>query len=71
MLVFPDITKPLQIEADASGHATGAILSMLCKDCKDDKWRPCAYLSKSLKDVECNYDIHDKEILAIRMVTLS
>jgi hypothetical protein len=49
ILVFPDTMKPLWVEADASGHATGAILSMLCDD---EKWRPCAHLLKSLNDVE-------------------
>ena len=31
----------------------------------DDKWHPVAFLSKSLNEVERNYDIHDKEMLAI------
>jgi hypothetical protein len=44
-LVNPDLTKPLRVESDASNFATGAILSMKCDD---DKWRPCAYLSKGL-----------------------
>ena len=48
-LVYPDSTKRLRVEADASGFATGAVLSMLCDD---GKWRPCAYSSKSLSDVE-------------------
>src|SRR3979490_302888 len=28
-------------------------------------WKPVAYMSKALNDVERNYDIHDKEMLAI------
>jgi len=52
----------LQIESDASDFATGAILSMKCED---DKWRPCGFYSKSLSDVERNYDVHDKEMLSI------
>jgi len=31
----------------------------------DDKWHPIAYYSKSLSVVERNYEIHDKEMLAI------
>jgi len=31
----------------------------------DGKWHPIAFYSKSLSSVERNYEIHDKEILAI------
>jgi hypothetical protein len=31
----------------------------------DDKWHLIAYYSKSLSVVECNYEIHDKKMLAI------
>ena len=33
--------------------------------CSDDKWRPVAFISKSLSDTEWNYEIHDKEMLAV------
>ena len=33
--------------------------------CSDGLWRPCAYLSKSLSPAERNYDIYDREMLAI------
>ena len=33
--------------------------------CEDDRWRPVAYISKSLSDTEKNYEIHDKEMLAV------
>ena len=33
--------------------------------CSDDLWRPVAFISKSLSDTERNYEIHDKEMLAI------
>ena len=32
---------------------------------EDDKWHPVSFYSKSLNDVERNYEIHDKEMLAI------
>ena len=32
---------------------------------EDDKWHPIAFLSKSLSPVKWNYEIHDKEMLAI------
>jgi len=34
-------------------------------ECKDKLWRPVAFLSKSLNEMEMNYEIHDKEMLAI------
>jgi len=33
--------------------------------CSDEKWRLVAFISKSLSDTERNYEIHDKEILAV------
>jgi len=33
--------------------------------CSDKKWRPVAFISKSLSDTERNYEIHNKEILAV------
>ena len=47
---------------DALDYMTGGVLSM---DCKDGKWRPVAYLSKLLNETERNYEIHDKEMLAV------
>jgi len=63
VLVSPDSTKPFRIEADSSDFATGAVLSQISAE--DDKWHPVAFLSKSLNSVERNYEIHDKEMLAI------
>src|ERR1700724_285595 len=62
ILAMVDTTKRMRIESDASDFATGGILSM---ECDDEKWRPCAFLSKGLNDVERNYDVHDKEMLGI------
>ena len=47
---------------DALDYATGKVLSM---ECEDGKWRPVAFLSKSLNETERNYEIHDKEMLAV------
>ena len=32
---------------------------------EDEKWRPVVFLSKSLNETKRNYEIHDKEMLAI------
>ena len=63
ILMFPDETRPFQVEADSSDFATGAMLSQ--QSLKDDKWHPIAYYSKSLNAVARNYEIHDKEMLAV------
>ena len=50
------------MEADASNFAMGGVLSIKCKD---NKWRPVAYISKLLNETKKNYEIHDKEMLAV------
>jgi len=50
------------MEVDTSDYATGGVLSM---ECEDKLWRLVAFLSKSLNKTERNYEIHDKEMLAI------
>jgi len=62
VLAAPDIDKKMRIEVDALDYATGGVLSM---ECEDRLWRPVAFLSKSLNETERNYEIHDKEMLAI------
>ena len=62
VLVTPDLDKEIRVEADASDFAIGGVLLMKCED---EKWRPVAYISKSLNEGERNYEIHDKKMLAI------
>ncbi|KAF8753263.1 hypothetical protein RHS01_06867 [Rhizoctonia solani] len=62
VLIQPDVSKEFFLECDASDYATGAILS---QKGGDDKLHPVAFLSKSLSPAECNYDIYDKELLAV------
>jgi len=38
---------------------------MLFIECKDVKWQPVAFLSKSLNKIERNYEIHNKEMLTV------
>ena len=42
-----------------------AIRGVLSMEYEDGKWRPVAFLSKSLNETERNYEIHDKEMLAV------
>ena len=50
------------IKTDASDGVVAGILSQLHPD---SEWYPVAYFSKTMAPAECNYDIHDKEMLAI------
>jgi len=34
-------------------------------ECEDNLWRLVAFLSKSLNEMERNYEIHNKKMLAI------
>jgi len=62
VLVVPDLDKEMRVEVDALEYATGEVLSMRYED---NKWRPVAFISKSLNEAERNYEIHDQEMLAI------
>jgi RNase H-like domain found in reverse transcriptase/Reverse transcriptase (RNA-dependent DNA polymerase) len=50
------------LETDASDHVSGGVLSQ-----KDENGivHPVAFFSKAMIPTECNYDIYDKELLAI------
>src|SRR5882724_3850245 len=62
ILVQPDQDAHFQLETDASGYAMGEVLSQLCKD---GKWHPVGFTSKSLSSAERNYKIYDKELLSV------
>jgi len=62
VLILPDYEKPFTLITDASDYTTGSILE------QEDAFshsHPVAYFSKSLQPAERNYEIHDKELLAI------
>jgi hypothetical protein len=50
------------VECNCSGYALGATLSQFDKK---GRLRSVAYFSRKLKPEECNYEIHDKELLAV------
>jgi len=62
VLAAPDLDKEFRVEGDALNYATRGVLSMKCSD---EKWRPVTFISKSLSDIEQNYEIYDKEILVV------
>jgi len=50
------------VETDASNFAIGGVLLIKCED---SKWRLVVYILRSLNKTERNYEIHDKEMLAV------
>jgi hypothetical protein len=57
-----DPELPCVVEADSSDYVTGGVLSQ--RD-QDSILHPVAFFSKRLNPAECNYEIYDKELLAI------
>ncbi|XP_029318573.1 uncharacterized protein LOC115028841 [Cottoperca gobio] len=64
ILTLPDLSLPFMVEVDASDVAVGAVLSQRPAD---GKLRPCAFFSARLSPAERNYDVGDRELLAIKM----
>ena len=62
VLIILDLDKKMRVDVDVSDFAIGEVLSMKYKD---EKQRLVAYISKSLNEAERNYEIHNKEMLAI------
>ena len=58
VLMMPDQTKPFQIETDASKYVTGQL------DSNGDR-HPISFISKTFSPAERNYEIYDRELLAI------
>jgi hypothetical protein len=57
-----DPEKPILVETDASDYVSAGILS---QHDKEGRLHPVAYFSKKHTPAECNYEIYDKELLAI------
>ncbi len=57
-----DEALPTRVEVDASGFATGGILS---QKHEDDLWHPVAFRSESMSKEERNYEIFDREMLGL------
>jgi len=62
ILAHFDAGRPVILETDASDFALGAVLSQ-----RNDEGRlhPIAFHSRKFQPAEINYEIHDKELLAI------
>lgn len=62
VIVMWDFDLPTQVETDASGYATGAVIE---QKHADGFWHPVAYLSEGMTETKQNYEIYDRELLAI------
>jgi hypothetical protein len=62
VLAYYDYTKKSVVETDASDWACGGVLSQYDDD---GVLRPVAFFSAKHSLTECNYEIYDKELLAI------
>ncbi len=61
MLRLPQDNRQFQVKVDACGYAVGGVLSQEQKG----KWHPITFLSHTMSLAEKNYEIYDKELLAI------
>ena len=62
LLRHPNLEKPFYVEADSSDFALGAALLQYQED---GNLYPVAFFSRKLSSSEINYEVHDKELLAI------
>ena len=62
VLTAPNLDKEFRVEVDILNYTTRGILSIKCSD---KLWRSIIFISKSLSDIERNYEIYDKEILVV------
>lgn len=65
VLRIPDPTLQFIVETDASNFALDAILSQRIPS-DNNRLHPCAYYSMSMNPADRNYDIGDKELLAVK-----
>ncbi len=65
VLIHSDPSQPFFVEVDASDTGVGAVL-FRCSG-PDKKHHPCAFYSKKLSLAERNYNVGDRELLAVKL----
>jgi len=61
VLSLPKREGKFRVETDTSGHAIRGVLSQE----QDGKWKLIVFLLRTMQPAERNYEIYDKELLAI------
>jgi len=61
VLVLPRREEKFRIEVNASGHIIGGVLLQE----QEGKWKPVAFLSRTMSPAERNYKIYDKEAVYV------
>ncbi|KAL0195101.1 hypothetical protein M9458_008673, partial [Cirrhinus mrigala] len=65
LLHHPDPNLPFTVEADASTTGVGAVLSQAVGE--SSALHPCAFFSRKRSPAEQNYDVGNRELLAIKL----
>lgn len=65
ILIQPNVSKQFIVEVDASDSGVGAVLSQRSEE--DNKLHPVAFFSRRLSPAEKNYDVGNRELLAIKL----
>ena len=65
VLIQPDPELQFVVEVDASDTGVGAVLSQ--RSLADQKLHPCAFFSRRLTPPERNYDVGNRELLAVKL----
>ena len=63
VLCHPDPAVQFVVEVDASNSGVGAVLSQ--RSALDNKLHPCSFFSRRLSSAETNYDVGNRELLAV------
>ncbi|XP_047190425.1 uncharacterized protein LOC118319617 isoform X2 [Scophthalmus maximus] len=65
VLVQLDPSSQFIVEVDASDSGVGAVLSQ--RSAGDKRLHPCAFFSRKLSPAEQNYDVGNRELLAVKL----